>query len=501
MLMRSFLCTALALLLSSSAPVSARLSIVRPAPVKTSLPRFESTPCKTQLARGIQVRCGYLRVPETRARASGKTSKTVRLYTTIFSSTQPNPSKRALVVLHGGPGGSSAPFVRWVGGGSGSSLLSSGDVVLFDQRGSGNSLPSTSCYLELSGLQPINTSSENVVEEVKATLACKVRLERTGIDLSSYTTIENAADVDDLRRALGYAQFDALGASYGSRLALEVARLYPQSLRSMTLTGVYAPGTSAINSVTSFDESLSTVFRLCSASLDCVSRYPDLERLLSRAYSQLNANPITLDLPEMGGPRRIDGELLLELIRNELYTRRGAEFLPALLLEIERNELEPNSLERLSRAASDVLGRDPSVGDGAHYSTMCSSDWPLWTPLPTNLRPEVSRSMATLNFDLYKNICAGWTGAAQVQNLKSVTSPIPALLVSGEFDPITPPRLARFAAQSLPLSQSVTVPASGHSAIFERGRCFADTVKAFLLESRAKVNTTCLSAAGALEFE
>jgi len=251
----------------------------------------------------------------------------------------------------------------------------------------------------------------------------------------------------------------------------------------------------------SFDESLSTVFRLCSANLNCLSRYPDLERLLSSAYAQLNANPITLDLPGLGGPRRIDGELLLELIRNELYTRQGAEFLPALLTEIQRNELEPNSLERLTRAASDVLGRDPSVGDGTHYSTMCSSDWPLWTPSSTSLRPEVSRSMGTLNFDLYKNICAGWTKPAQVQNLKSVTSQIPALLVSGEFDPITPPNLAQLAAQTLPLSQSVTVPASGHSAIFERGRCFADTVKAFLVDPRAKVNTACLSAASPLEFE
>jgi len=501
MLKRPFLLSALALLLGSSVPISAQPASPPPAPVRTMLPRFESTPCKIAVARGITVRCGYLRVPETRARANGKTSKTVRLYTTIFSSSQANPSKRALVVLHGGPGGSSAPFVRWVGGGSGSSLLSSGDVVLFDQRGSGNSLPSTSCYPELSALQPVKSSSENVQAEVQATLECKGRLERTGINLGSYTTLENAADVDDLRRALGYAQFDALGASYGSRLALEVTRLYPQSLRSMTLTGVYAPGTSAINSALSFDESLSTVFRLCSANLSCNSRYPDLERLLSRAYAQLNANPITLDLPALDGPRRIDGDLLIELIRNELYTRRGAEFLPALLLEIEQGGLEPNSLERLTRAASDVLGRDLSVGDGAHYSTMCSSDWPLWTPLPTNLRPEVSRSMATLNFDLYKNICAGWTGAAQVQNLKPVSARVPALLVSGEFDPITPPSLAGFAAQSLPLSQSVTVPASGHSAIFERGRCFADTVKAFLADPRAKLNTACLSAAGPLEFE
>ncbi len=490
MLKRPFLLPIIALLLGSSEPVSARLT---PPAANTLPPRFETTPCKTTAARGLKVRCGYLRVPENRARANGMT---VQLYTTVFSSTSPNPSKRALVVLHGGPGGSSAPFVRWVGGGNGQGLLEGIDVVLFDQRGSGQSIPSTSCYPELSALTPIDSSSENIQAEVGATLECKVRLEQAGIDLSSYTTAENAADVEDLGKALRYPQFDLLGASYGSRLALEVARLYPNTTRSMTLSGVYAPGTSAINSVKSFDEALTTVFRLCSADLSCTGRYPDLERQLSSVHKQLNANPITLDLPAVGGLRRIDGELLLELIRNELYTRRGAEFLPALLTQLGRGELD-----LLTRAASEVLGRDPLSGDAMHYSTMCSSDWPLWTPLPTNLRSEVSHSMTTLNFDLYKNICAGWGKPTQTQNLKAVKSPIPALLVSGEFDPITPPGLAALAAKTLPLSQSVTVPASGHSAIFERGRCFADTVKAFLLDPRARANTACLSAAGALEFE
>ena len=498
MLKRSLSLFGLALFLGSSAPVLAQLSPSKPTVSKTLLPRFEVTTCKTQFARGQKVRCGFVRVPENRARAGGN-GKTVRLYTTVFSSVKPNPTKRALVILHGGPGGSSAPFVRWVGAGNGSSLTENVDVVLFDQRGSGQSTPSTSCYPELSALNPVLSSSEIVQDEVRATLECKVRLEQAGIDLSSYTTAENASDVDDVRKALSYTQFDALGTSYGSRLALEVARMYPNTLRSMTLTGVYAPGTSAINSVKSFDESLTAVFKLCRASSSCNSRYPDLEKVLSSAYAQLNSSPIVLNLS--AGPRSIDGNILLELIRVELYTRSGAEFLPALLEEIGRAALEPDRLEWLPRAAREVLGRDPLTGDAMHYSTMCSSDWPLKTVIPAGLRPEVNGSMQIINFDLYKNICVGWDKPSQVQNLKTVSSPVPTFLVSGEFDPITPPILAQFAAKTLTNVQSVTVPASGHSAIFERGRCFADTVKAFLTDPRAKVNTACLSAAGPLEFD
>lgn len=50
-----------------------------------------------------------------------------------------------------------------------------------------------------------------------------------------FNTEESAADVEDLRRALGVPQLNLRGGSYGTRLALEVMRSFPSSVRSAAL--------------------------------------------------------------------------------------------------------------------------------------------------------------------------------------------------------------------------------------------------------------------------
>jgi pimeloyl-ACP methyl ester carboxylesterase len=64
---------------------------------------------------------------------------------------------------------------------------------------------------------------------------------KEGINLNAYTTLENAADVHDLLRALGYKQVNLEGESYGRRLALTVIRLYPADLRTVPLKSVLPP--------------------------------------------------------------------------------------------------------------------------------------------------------------------------------------------------------------------------------------------------------------------
>ena len=63
----------------------------------------------------------------------------------------------------------------------------------------------------------------------------------TVADLMAYNTASNAADINDLRLALGYDQVNLWGGSYGTRLALGVMRDYPEGLRSVVLDSVYPP--------------------------------------------------------------------------------------------------------------------------------------------------------------------------------------------------------------------------------------------------------------------
>src|SRR6185503_15624183 len=97
-----------------------------------------------------------------------------------------------------------------------------------------------------------------------------------GVDPASATSAENAADVNDLRLALGYDQWNLYGVSYGTRLALTVVRDYPQSVRSVILDSVYPLQVNLYTDLPeNFDRALKVLFETCAADADCSSTYPD----------------------------------------------------------------------------------------------------------------------------------------------------------------------------------------------------------------------------------
>ena len=116
-------------------------------------------------------------------------------------------------------------------------------MIFIDQRGELKSDPFLSC-------PEIDQFQHDAVAEAwdnrayrrrsgAATRACRDRLQGAGWDLSAYSATENAADVADLRVALGIDQWNIYGVSYGSYLALQTLRDHPQGIRTMALDGVF----------------------------------------------------------------------------------------------------------------------------------------------------------------------------------------------------------------------------------------------------------------------
>jgi pimeloyl-ACP methyl ester carboxylesterase len=176
------------------------------------------------------VQCGYLSVPEDHTRPQG--SK-IRLAIAIFKSASAHPKPDPVVYLQGGPGG---PLVDALGPSFTSNSLAAWpgdrDLILLDQRGTGNSQPSLAC--------PELTTMAHA-RFVEAMRACHDRLVREGINLNDYTTLQSTGDVHDLVQALGYRQANLYSISYGTRLALTVMRLSPSDVRSVVLDSVFPP--------------------------------------------------------------------------------------------------------------------------------------------------------------------------------------------------------------------------------------------------------------------
>jgi pimeloyl-ACP methyl ester carboxylesterase len=240
-------------------------------------PRFERAPCPDQLPALETARCGFLVVPEDRSEPDGPK---IRVAIAIVPAVARKPASEPLVYLEGGPGGTAFfESQRLVDIG----FNETHDLILVEQRGTFFSEPFLACPVidefNFRALNRRSTTASTRHRHVAATRACRKQLVAQGVNLSAYNTTENAADVADLRRALGYTQWNIFGVSYGSNLALTLMRDHPEGIRSVVLDSTVPPQINKLpefwpNARDAFDD----LFRACAEQADCRESFSDLEQ-------------------------------------------------------------------------------------------------------------------------------------------------------------------------------------------------------------------------------
>jgi pimeloyl-ACP methyl ester carboxylesterase len=233
-----------------------------------------------------------MEVPENRDDPS---SATVRIAVTVVKSRSATPETDPVVQITGGPGGSG---LSQLGFWSTSPLLDHRDMVLFDQRGAGASEPSLDCPERDAALATNLGRAEPYEVEVEtyrdALAACRVRLLEAGADLDQYDTESVAADLADLRVALGVDEWNLYGISYGSRIALATMRSHPEGIRSVVLDSAYPPGVGSLADLHARgDAAFDAFYDACAADAACAASYPDLESTLEAVVDRYNETPIT----------------------------------------------------------------------------------------------------------------------------------------------------------------------------------------------------------------
>jgi len=237
-------------------------------------PRFVRGACPADVTRtfpaDLRVDCGTLIVPESRSKPS---SRTIRLEVAIMRSSAAKPAPDPLLFVQGGPAAAgivpqlAAPYFR--------PFLRSRDVILFDQRGTGHSKPALTCP-ELDRVDAAAyPSAPTRAQYLVGVRACKQRLVKQGVDLAAYTDAESAADVRDLRTALGLKQWNLLALSAGGELALTTMRLYPEGIRSVVFDSAWGNQTLwGPNFWRNADRYLGVLFARCAAEPACKTSYP-----------------------------------------------------------------------------------------------------------------------------------------------------------------------------------------------------------------------------------
>ena len=461
-------------------------------------PAFEPSPCMFPLPPGARegprLECGYLSVPELHSNPSGPK---IKLAVAILKSDNPTPSPDPLVMLQGGPGGSTIDTY------AGLLLLinpfrTQRDVILFDQRGTLHSKPALTCK-ELIDLSMRTLDQKLSVEEgsrlsTEALATCRDRLKAEGVNLAAFNSLENAADVNDLRVALGYEKINLYGVSYGTLLALHTMRDFSMGLRSVILDAVVP---TQINYVTQTPQSANRVFTeffaACANETICNTNYPNLEKMFFDLVKQLNDKPARVQLTnsETSEQRNavIDGNGLINLLFQSLYS---ADLRPAL----------PQAITEAAAGNTDLLAGiyglfvfDDSMSIGMHYSVVCAEDADF-SPSDVDtsgVRAEMRELQKQGALD-YLKICSAWG----VKDLGAgvdapVTSEIPTLVLSGQLDPITPPAFGQAAADSLPNSYTYVFAGGGHGQLNFVNACANSLIKDFLEDPTLKPDDSCVA--------
>ncbi|MGI8687418.1 MAG: alpha/beta hydrolase [Thermomicrobiales bacterium] len=287
-------------------PASLPTAMATPEP--QALPRFDMTVCPFALPAGEvlgkTVDCGYLIVPERR---DAPQSPTVRLALARFRAMDGNVDGGPWVYVAGGWGNSVQGLVSNTTGSFRREATTHHDFIVYDQRGVGLSQPSLTCPelgdTALAAYQQPTSAGSSVPPAVAAASHCHDRLVQQGIDVTAYTSVEDAADLNDLRVALGYRQLNLSGISYGTVRALTVMRDFPDAVRSAVLDSTAPLQTNLITDWGgNFDRALRLLFARCVADSRCHSAYPTLESDFSQVVAQLNAAPasITITDPKSG---------------------------------------------------------------------------------------------------------------------------------------------------------------------------------------------------------
>ena len=429
------------------------------------------------------VQCGTLARPLNPEEPNGKQ---IDVQFAVMPSRAREKLSDPIFLLAGGPGQSAMDVIPVLQGAL-SRLNNRRDLVFVDQRGTGKTAP-LECEKEtqLSLVKSLDPGQLPV-----RMVACRAALEKLPHgDLRYYSTTIAMGDLDAVRAALGSEKINVVGASYGTRTALEYLRLYPQHVRRMVIDGV-APASMSLTQSMADDANaaLQSLLTDCAADTDCAKRHPALAAQWNQLFNTM-PQTMVINHPLTGAPERVTltGPMVASMVRGALYSPQLAAGLPHAIGEAAQGRWTP-----MIGLASSSINRSgmSAIAMGMHFSVICGED-----ALRAS-NPATAGHFAGLMDASYTTVCAQWPRSKVDPAFYTLQQTSAAVLMfSGGADPATPPRHADEVAKSLgDKVRHVVVPKAGHGIL--RLGCSSDLVFKFIdnkVDAEAlKIDATCLA--------
>jgi len=468
--------------------------------------KFEKTACPFDVPEGVTIVCGFVIVPEDHNKPAGPT---IRIATAVIKDQSVDHQPDPVMLLSGGPGEKTVhntpAMVQLL-----APIHPSRDLILFDQRGTGLSQPALECpeFMQAQ-LDLLNEPDPGLVQQIlfEGMMACRDRLVHEGHNLSAFNTIQNAADVNDIRSAFGYDQVNLYGGSYGSLLAQAVMRDLPEGIRSVVLTSVLPPEKSLlIEGSANTAKAIMHLLDTCAADEVCNTTYPDLQEVLFKVVGRLNTDPIpiivTNPLNGQSYDALLNGDAVIGNLASMLSQTSLIPSLPQMVYDMFNENYAP--IVRLSSIRLALLN---ATSRGMTYSVLCTEDLVGREPgdllavkeaLPKQLRATVDPEVILMYGSF--GICRNWPVQEADPRVKEpVVSDIPTLILGGEFDPVTPPEYGQLVAKHLSHSYFFEFPGVGHFVIADE--CARHLAGIFIDDPTRTPDSSCIAEMPGVVFD
>ena len=417
--------------------------------------RLKQATFTTAAGKTVDAEEGELRVPE-RHGVAGSPIVTLKFVRFKATSARPGPP---IIYLAGGPGSSGIQTAKEARFPIFMAMREFGDVIALDQRGTGDSRPDLDCDepFAVPFNKPLERSQIGVM--IAAESKCTARLRKSGIDLAAYNTRENAADLDDLRKALGAEKVVLWGTSYGTHLASAALRYYGPTIDRVILAGVEGPD-DTLKLPSDQQKLLEDIARLAAANPAIHERLPDFLGSLKKVLAELEARPKHVPLVNPMNGAKIDmavGKLDLQVVLSQMLTGPDTfSVLPDLVSRLERGDWTALALMAARTRFGEAPKAMPVAMDCASGATAARR---------RRIAEEARQTLLADAINLpFPELCA----ALNVPDLGDafrapLQSDVPALLISGTLDGRTSPRQAVELAAGMPNAVHLIIDGAGHS--------------------------------------
>jgi len=471
----------------------------------TAVSRLRWHPCPAAAAgepTAGRLLCAQLQVPLDYSHPTGRR---ITLALSEIPATAPASQQQGVLLVNpGGPGAGGLSLAAYVAAELAPSVAADYDIVGFDTRGVGASVPALTCDPSFFSRPrpdyvPSSQAAEQVLVDRARTYASDCE-QRFGWLLPYMNTEDMARDMDSIRAALGQQQINYYGVSYGTYLGQVYATLFPHRVRRMVLDSVVDPeGAWWLDNIDqdyAFQGRMTAFFSWMASynpAYQLGATQAQVNATFGATMAKLESHPISGPSGPLIGPDELSDTFLLGGYSSAYWP---------LLAEALASYVHDGSSAELI-ALYDEVGKQNENEFAVYSAVECSDvDWPRnWAEWNTQTR----KVYATAPYEAWGNAwfnaaCAFWPvkGPATPLHINGAGLP-PILMLQGTLDAATPYQGALVARQLLPTARMVVVEGGGNhgqSLAYPPNNCVNGYLERYLAtgslpDKPGLVNATC----------